>query len=144
MAMIESGMRVEANGFRESTIERRIGRLSESLWPWSERRLAAMVAGLAVMDYLSTIGFLKLSGDKQVYEAGILAGRALGRGGLPGLLLTDIAAVGALVLAALCIRHLCLQTGFERFARAAFILMLAPYAVAAAGAVFNNIAIILL
>ena len=144
MAMIESGKRVKAKNSNESPIEQRIVRLSESLWPWPERRLAAMVAGLAITDYVSTIGFLKLNEDKQAYEAGILASQALARGGLLGVLLTDVTAVGTLVLAALGIRYLCLRTGFERLARAAFVFMLVPYAAAAAGAIFNNIAIILL
>ena len=103
-----------------------------------------MVGGLAAMDFVSTIGFLKLSGDKGAYEAGILAGRTLGRGGFAGLFLGDLASVGALLLAALCIRFLCRRTGLGRFARAAFILTLTPYAVAAAAAIFNNITIILL
>ena len=128
---------------RGKSFERCVIRISESLWPWPERRLAVMVAVLAFMDYASTIGFLKLGGGK-AYEAGILASRALGTGGLAGLLLTDIAAVGTLLLAALCIRQFCLRTGLGRYARAAFILMLLPYAMAAAGAVCNNLAIILL
>ncbi|MDO8578646.1 MAG: hypothetical protein Q7R50_05645 [Dehalococcoidales bacterium] len=119
-----------------------LARFARSLWPWSERRLAVLVCCLAALDYMSTVAFLNLSGSKGAYEAGILASRALERGGLGGLLFNDVAAVGLLLVAAGGVRNICLKKGeLSGFSHAAFVLMLLPYAAAAAAAIANNLVI---
>ena len=122
----------------QQPVDRRVGRLIESFWPWPELRLGIVVAVMAMLDYLSTVVVLGFGGAR-AREVGILASRALEAGGLFGLLLMDLMAVGLLVLTALGIRYLCLRRSSRGLARAAFIIMLVPYVAAAAGAVGNNI-----
>jgi hypothetical protein len=55
------------------------------------------------------------------------------------LLYVDIAAVGVLSFAAVSARYLYTRYGFAGFGRAAFVLLLAPYAIIALAAIYNNL-----
>ncbi len=134
-----------AKSIREKTreIDRSLGkhveRISHFIWPWREKHLLAVVASLAMCDFTSTFALLELSGKKNVYEAGLLAGWALERGGFPFLFAIDIAAVLVLSLAAFTARFLYTRNGQKDYGRAAFVLFLTPYVVIATFAVVNNI-----
>jgi hypothetical protein len=101
--------------------------------------LVAVVAILAGLDYLTTYVFLQLTGWGYVNEQGVLAGWALRTGGLPALLLVDAAGVLVLALVAVGVRSLYGRFGFKGFGRAAFVVVLLPYAVMAVAAVVNNL-----
>jgi hypothetical protein len=131
------------NGLEERVLKH-AWRLSKMVWPWPEARLLIAVGILAGLDYLSTLAFLHFSAGKNVYEAGVFASRALRAGGCFGLLIMDVAIVGALMLTAICLRKECLKKGLTGFARLAFTLLLLPYAATAAVAVVNNIIIALI
>lgn len=124
---------------RDRSKERYIEAASRSLWPWRESRLLALVSFLLVLDYISTYAFLELSGNKDVYESGLLASWALQRGGLTQLFLIDMAAVSTLLLAAITIRFLYSKFGFNGFGRTGFVIVLVPYVVITMAAIFNNI-----
>lgn len=115
--------------------------VSRSIWPWQESRLLAIVGCLAALDYVSTYAVLELSGNKYICEGGPLANWALQIGGFTGLLLLDIAAATALLLAAVFIQYLHSKFGFKGFGRAAFVFFLVPYVVITMAAVYNNIAL---
>lgn len=126
---------------RDRSWERYLEAASRHLWPWRESRLLAIVGCLAVLDYLSTYVALGLSGKAHFYEGGMLASWALHTGGFGRLLLIDIAAVSALLLAAIAIRFLYIRFGFKGFGRTAFVIALLPYMVITMAAVYNNIAL---
>ena len=142
VALLRSLVRksIERDRAKEGFVEA----LSRSLWPWHESSLLTLVCVLALLDYASTYALLQLSGKTHIYESGLLAHWALHMGGFGGLFLADVAAVGALLLAAVVIRFLYTKSGFKGFGRIAFVLLLAPYAVITMAAVYNNIALTLL
>ncbi len=131
--------RVQKAVARDRRVQGRVLWASKRLWPWREVNLAGAVAGLALLDYLTTIAALEIAGREAVYERGILAGWALKLGGAGWLLLVDAAAVAALLVLAFGIRWLCYRIGFDGFGRASFVLLLWPYAVVALAAVVNNL-----
>jgi len=124
---------------RDRRAESRVESISRALWRWRERRLAVLVGLLSLLDYTTTVMGLELSGRFNVYEGSMLAGWALRVGGLGWLFLADVSAVVVLVLAAAATRSLFRRFGFDGFARAAFVALLAPYAMVAAAAVVNNL-----
>lgn len=124
---------------RDRSSERYMEAASRSLWPWRESRLLAFVGLVAVLDYASTYAVLELSGKANVYEGGPLASWALQMGGFTGLFLVDMAAASTLLLAAIAIRSLHYKFGFKGFGRAAFVVVLVPYAVVTMAVVFNNV-----
>ena len=123
----------------DRSTERYVEAVSRSLWPWGESRLLALVGLLVMLDYLSTFTALELSGNKYLYEGGLLANWALQTAGFAGLFLFNIFIISALLLTALTIRFLHFKFGFEGFGRAAFVVMLAPYVVVTMAAIFNNV-----
>ncbi len=123
----------------DRSTERYVEAVSRLLWPWGESRLLALVGLLVMLDYLSTFAALEFSGNKYLYEGGILANRALQMGGFAGLFLFNIFIISALLLTALTIRFLHFKFGFEGFGRAAFVVMLVPYVVVTMAAIFNNV-----
>ena len=128
---------------RDRRAEGRVEAISRLLWPWREKWLIALVSLLALMDFTTTSVALTLTG-KGYIEGGLIAGWALRVGGLGWLFVVDIGAVGGLSLAALTARFTCAKFGFKGYGRAAFVVLLVPYAVVAAAAAVNNLVLILL
>ncbi len=128
---------------RDRRAEGRVEAISRLLWPWREKWLIVLVSLLALMDFTTTSVALTLTG-KGYIEGGLVAGWALRVGGLGWLFVVDIGAVGGLSLAALTARFTCSKFGFEGYGRAAFVVLLVPYAVVAAAAAVNNLVLILL
>jgi hypothetical protein len=124
---------------RERHLERPVEKLSRVLWPWPESKLIMFVSLLAFLDFASTYAFLRLSGNQRVFEAGPLASWALQTGGFLKLFLIDGASMGLLILLALSTRLLYNRLGFPGFGRAAFVIVLAPYAIIIIAVVMNNI-----
>lgn len=124
---------------RDRRVEGRVAAVSRVLWPWRESRLVVLVGLLALLDYATTCAALELSGKGHIEEGGMLAGWALRIGGLGWLFLADLGAVIALSIAAITARILCFKFGFQGFGRAAFVVLLVPYAVVAFAAVVNNL-----
>jgi hypothetical protein len=124
---------------RDRKMERSLEGLSRRVWPWRLWLLVGLVAVLALLDHLSTYAVLELSGREDVFERGILAGWALRLGGFRMFFYVDIAAVALLSLLAVAVRHLYSRYGFAGFGRAAFVLLLAPYAIIALAAIYNNL-----
>ena len=124
---------------RDRSVERYVEVASTYLWRWREPWLLALVALVAALDFSTTYAFLELSGRANLREVGWLASQALEMGGYGMLLLVDIAAVAGLAVTALAMRHLCFRFGFRGFGRAAFVILLVPYAVMAFAAVVNNL-----
>jgi len=124
---------------RDRRAEGRVEAVSRLLWPWREPWLIALVGLLALLDYATTCAALELSGKGHIEEGGMLAGWALRIGGLGWLFLVDIGAVIVLSIAAITARILCFRVGFQGFGRAAFVVLLVPYAVVAFAAVVNNL-----
>ncbi|UCH51037.1 MAG: hypothetical protein JSV54_08555 [Chloroflexota bacterium] len=118
---------------------RHIEVISRFLWPWRETLLLVLVGFLTVIDFISTYVALDLSGNKNLYEGGLLANWALRTGGFAGLLLFDIAATITLLLVVLTIRLLYSKFGYKDFGRTAFVLILAPHVVITVAAIFNNV-----
>ena len=131
--------RIRKSILRERRSDPRVEQLSRYLWPWHEAWLVRLVALLALLDYLSTYALLELSGKESVYERGLLAHWALQSGGFRNLLLMDTLAVALLCLVAIGVRFLYSRFGFTGFARAAYVAVLFPYAVAALLATANNL-----
>ena len=123
----------------DRSMERYVEAFSRSLWPWKESWLLALVGLVAVLDYLSTFTALELSGNKYLYEGGLVANWALRTAGFTGLFLFDTVIISTLLLTALTIRFLHFKFGFKGFGRTAFVVMLAPYVVATMAAIFNNV-----
>jgi len=130
---------MERNKRRDRGAERYVEAVSRRLWPWRETWLLAVVGLLAGLDFLSTYAFLSLTGKGYHYEEGVLAGWALRVGGLPVLFLVDLGVVLLVALIAIGVRSLYRRYGFEGFGRAAFVVVLLPYAVMAVAAVINNV-----
>jgi len=128
---------------RDRRAERHVEAVSRRLWPWNERRLIALVGIMALLDYATTCAALEWSG-KGYAEGGLLAGWALRVGGFGWLFLVDMGAVFALALLAITVRSLCFKLGFRGYGRAAFVVLLVPYAVVAFAAVVNNLVLTLL
>ena len=124
---------------RDRAMERRINVLSRFLWPWDDAWLVPLVALLAASDLISTYILLELSGKAHVYESGLLASWALSRGGFNGLYIMNAVAVGLLCVIAVAARLFYGRFGLIGFARAAYVAVLVPYAVAALAAVVNNL-----
>ena len=124
---------------RDRRAEGRVEAVSRLLWPWRESRLVVLVGLLALLDYATTCAGLELSGKGHIEEGGMLAGWALRVGGLGWLFLVDMGAVIALSIVALTARFLYFKFGFRGFGRAAFVVLLVPYAVVAVAAVVNNL-----
>jgi hypothetical protein len=124
-------------------IDRGFGRYAEKLsryiWPWRELWLLAVVGVLISLDYASTYAMLELNRNKDIYESGPLAAWALQMGGFYYLLLIDIVAASILSLLALIVRYFYTKHGYTGYARAAFVIVLAPYIIFTIGAVINNI-----
>jgi hypothetical protein len=114
-------------------------RMSYRLWPWRDAWLAAAITIIALLDYLSTYALLNLSNKPYAYERGPLAHWALEAGGFPGLLALDALDVTVLCLMAVAVRAVYARFGFVGYGRAAYVLVLVPYAVAASLAVVNNL-----
>jgi hypothetical protein len=126
---------------RDRSKETHVEAISRLLWPWSETRLMAMCALLALLDYISTYGFLQLSGNRFLFEGGMLAGWALKKGGFPTLFFIDAAALISLLLLAFSSRFLYSKFGFRGFGRGAFVFLLVPYVVITMAVIFNNVAL---
>ena len=121
-------------------IDRGLGRYAEKLsrfiWPWRESRLLVLVFAVAVCDFLST--WLGLNFKSNTFESGSLASWALNHGGYFSLFSIDIAVAGGLCAIALALRTYYTRIGSPDYGRAAFVLVLLPYAFIAALAVLNN------
>ena len=128
----------------DRSMERYVEAFSRSLWPWKESWLLALVGLVAVLDYLSTFTALEFSGNKYLYEGGLLANWALQTAGFTGLFLFDTVIIITLLLTALTIRFLHFKFGFKGFGRTAFVVMLVPYVVIAMAAICNNIVLMFL
>ena len=131
--------RVRASIERERGLDGSLETISLVLWPYSETRLAFYVVLMAFLDYVSTFAALDLSGNTQVYEAGLVAKWALQAGGFPRLFLADAVMIGTLVCLAVGFRLLYTKLGFRGFGRAAFVLLLTPYFVFITGVVVHNV-----
>jgi len=131
--------RARASIERERGLDGRLETISLVLWPYSEARLAFYVVLMAFLDYVSTFAALDLSGNTQVYEAGLVAKWALQTGGFPRLFVADIVMIGTLVCLAVGFRLLYTKLGFQGFGRAAFVLLLTPYFVFITGVVVHNV-----
>ncbi|MDY6892930.1 MAG: hypothetical protein SVO26_04335 [Chloroflexota bacterium] len=123
---------------RDRQVEGYVDTASRLIWRWQEMWLVILVGVLAILDYTTTFIVLEWSGKDFLQESGLLAGWALQVGGLWWLFLVDMGAVVALSLIALLLRFLCFRFGFYGFGRAAFVALLVPYAIVAAGAIINN------
>jgi hypothetical protein len=124
---------------RERNFDLPLGKFSKRLWPWQEWKLALFVAGLAMLDFISTYAALKLSGNPYIAEAGKLAKWALDVGGFPVLFVIDCAALAGIILLAYGIRYAYTKHGYPGFGRAGFVFMLTPYAVIIIAVVLNNV-----
>jgi hypothetical protein len=119
--------------------ERSIEAFSRRLWPWRERWLLGLAAAAATLDYASTYASLEMSAEEGLREIGVLGSWALQTGGFAGLLLADACALTALSLAAAAARTFCRKRGLNHLGRAAFVVLLLPYAFAAAAATVWNL-----
>ena len=124
---------------RDRRREPLIERISRYLWPWREAWLAGLVVLLALTDYLSTYTLLELSNKPYAYERGPLAHWALQTGGFKGLFMMDILEVSVLFLLAVSARFAYSRFGFHGYARAAYVVVLTPFAVASIFATLNNL-----
>ncbi len=124
---------------RERRFEGPLDKFSRILWPWRESMLARFIMFMALLDYLSTIVALKLTHDNRVVEAGPMAKWALNLGGLPELFVVDAVVICMLLLLATGAQSLYSRLGFKGFGRAAFVLLILPYAVIILAVVYNNI-----
>ena len=123
---------------RDRRVEGRVEAISRALWRWREQRLVVLVALLALLDYTTTGIALELT-EKGYVEDGLIAGWALRVGGFGWLFIIDLGAVIFLSLTALAARYLLAKSGFQGYGRAAFVVLLLPYAVMAAAAAINNL-----
>ena len=124
-------------------MEGRLRVLSRFLWPWDDQWLVPLVALLASSDLISTYVLLELSGKDHVYESGLLASWALRRGGFNGLYIMDAVAVGLLCVIPFSARVFYGRIGLAGYARAAYVAVLVPCALASAAAVVNNLTLAL-
>ena len=128
---------------RDRRAEGRVEAISRLLWRWREQRLVILVGLLALLDYITTGIALELT-EKGYVEDGLIAGWALSVGGFGWLFIIDIGAVIVLSLAALIARSLLVKFGYKGYGRAAFVVLLLPYAVMAAVAAVNNLVLTVL
>lgn len=128
---------------RDRSRERQVLALSRFLWPWREGWLLSLAGLLAGLDFISTCVVLGFSGKTHIFEDGPLAGWALRTGGFGRLLWIELVAVGVLCLGAITARYLYTRFGFKDYGRAAFILLLLPYSLAAFLAVSHNLVLAL-
>ena len=131
--------RLEKSVERDRGADPVVGTISRFIWPWRESRLLFMVGCMVALDFTSTFVVIELSGNNFVGEGGRLANWALETGGFAALFLMDIVAVTTMFTIAFTARYLYSRFGYGGFARIAFVVALLPYAIATAGAVFNNI-----
>ena len=124
---------------RDRAFEKHAWALSFHLWPWRESRLVTLVFVVVSLDFASTYAVLELSGNKYVFEGGLMARWALGIGGFPALFFTDIVAASFLLLVAVTSRLGYNRFGFKGFGRAAFTVTLIPYVVVTTAIIFNNV-----
>ncbi len=129
------------NRERDRGFDKSAGTLSRFLWPPSEKWLLAVVFLLCALDFVTTYAALELGRNKNVYEAGPLAGWALGTGGFGFLFLVDLTAAGVLSLIAVAARYLYSRHGLKGYARAAFVVALAAYVVRTGFVVINNLVV---
>lgn len=122
----------------ERKLNLRLAAFSNKLWPWSESKLIRLIVILAFLDFASTFTFLTYC-KGIVGEGGLLAGWALGAGGIPAILLMDVASVGLLIVLAFCVRSLYSSRGFQGLGRAGFVFLLTPYFIVVTAVVYNNI-----
>ena len=123
----------ERNRERDRGFDRHAGKISRFVWPLREAWLPAVVFVLGILDFTSTYVNLELIRNPHVVERGPLAGWALERGGFPFLLAVDLVAAG--------VRYVYARSGLHGFGRAAFVFILAPYAITTTVVVINNIAL---
>ena len=131
----------ERNRERDRGFDRHAGKISRFVWPLSEAWLPAIVALLGMLDFTTTYVNLALIRNPHVIERGALAGWALERGGFTFLLAVDLAAAGTMWGVAAGVRYVYASSGLHGFGRAAFVFILAPYAITTAVVVVNNIAL---
>lgn len=131
--------RVRKSVQRDRRFEPWMDRLSRRLWPWRDSWLMVAVPVIALLDYLSTYALLGLSNKPYAYERGPLAHWALEVDGFRGLLALDILGVVVLCLLAVTVRFAYARFGYGGYGRAAYVLLLLPYAVAASLATVNNL-----
>ena len=136
--------RIRRSVERERALEKHFEAASIRLWPWRDSSLVALVALLAILDYLSTYAFLELSGNKLLYESGQLASWALRKGGVGLLFWVDMASVSALILLAVSLRSFQFRLGFRGYGRTCFVVLLLPYMVITLAVVFNNVVLVFL
>jgi hypothetical protein len=129
----------DKNRERDRGFDKYAGRLSRFLWPPGENWLLAVVFSLCMLDFVTTYAALELGRNKNVYEAGPLAGWALGTGGFGFLFLVDLVSACILSLIAFAARYLYSRYGFKGYARAAFVIALAAYVVRTGFVVVNNL-----
>ena len=124
---------------RGRALEGFVAQLSRIVWPWHIGWLIPLVALLAALDLISTYVLLEHSGKSYVYESGPLAAWALQQGGYNSLYIANALGVGGLCAVGVAARTLYARLGLQGFARAAYVMTLVPYAVAAIAAVTNNV-----
>ena len=129
----------QRNRERDRGFDRYAGRFSRFVWPVREAWLLAAVALLCLADFTSTYVALELAGNPHIVESGPLAGWALRTAGFPFLLLVDVFSAGTMAAIAFTARYAYLRAGLGGYARAAFVVLLLPYAVRTAIAVVNNV-----
>ena len=112
-----------------------VEKLSKFIWPIREIWLLFVVGYLFILDYISTYFALQ---NANTCEDGLIAGWALRTGGFPLLFLADMIAAGTLSLVALGARFLYHRSGFKGYGRAAFVVVLVPYALRTLIVVVNN------
>ncbi len=124
---------------RERHLESKVESFSMKLWPYPIHKLVVYISILALLDYTSTFTALKLSGNHQIYEVGVVARWALERGGFRELFIVDILCIGTLISLAFGVRFFYERLGFKGFGRAALVSLLCPYLVVIMGVVLNNV-----
>lgn len=131
--------RVKESVQRDRRFEPWMDRMSRRLWPWQDARLMLTIPFVALLDYLSTYALLVLSSKPYVYEHGPLAHWALETDGFRGLFALDILGVVVLCCLAVTVRFAYTRFGYGGYGRAAYVLLLMPYAAAAILAAVNNL-----
>jgi len=129
----------ERNRKRDRDFDTNAGRLSRFLWRFPEHWLSIFAAGLAALDFSTTVWALDFGHSTHVGEAGPLASWALGVGSFPFLFVVDAFAVGAVGISAVLARYLFGRFGFKGYGRAAFVVVFIPYILRAVYAIVNNV-----
>lgn len=124
---------------RDRAFDKHAWALSFHLWPWRESRLITLVCYLVTLDFTSTYALLRLSGNENVFEGGLMASWALGQGGFPMLFCIDIVAASFLISLAIISRLAYNKFNCKGFGRAAFTVILTPYVVVTTAIIFNNV-----